>query len=619
MIDRHYYLLTLTYILGLTTWAPRLIAQEGGERGTLRQYVVAVLSPNEGPLREVGNLHDESVRRVFGLGESNETLIDGHPVRFVFRGTGDPVQSLEGCAEEARRVVENDSAIAILGPVASGCTGRVLSLGLEVPVLSSLSTARNLHGQDDWFFRTIPHDDLRLEAFIDTARARAIPIDRSIAIYETSPYGEGLLHHLQSLIPGVDSAHAFRWQDVFEGGGHDVRLTETFRLAMEGHHALESIFVLASSDRIVDQMKTLDSLFGTVGDPASRPSLVLAGSPAEPATNLPAGTWVIGEAQVRTSRNLISALAVQGLSDDLYLSSLDAGMALRQAVTDMLRAPGSGPPDLAELRTELRQTLDEETFPSSERGRSFGFTEGEINPLPTIPIYRVVTEEVRRLESANPEVPLSWVGIEVSQKPAGHLEGPVVVRLVPHGAELVGEMVTVQVEGLGPEPVDVKTVELGPEGTAVSFAPMVVGHGWFPSSFWIGTDRTPVQERVRIDGLGWPLSYLLAIVAALLGAVLYGRSNQGKGGKDKRNRRSWRYLERCFAGLLIAFLIIHVGPLIQREPLLSQIPIPRFGASTWFNAVASGLLGGWLGLNPLIGFAASFIGVMAPLFHSDSA
>lgn len=638
---------TLSSLVALSLLLPGrgLLAQDtsAGREAAPAEHTVAVLRPSEGPLREVGDLHAESVRRVFGLGSGNATVIRGHDVTFLVESTGNPVADTlhEKCAETARRAVEEEGAVAVLGPVSSGCTRRVLSLGLDVPVLSSLSTSRSLGEGDEWFFRTIPHDRRRLETFIDTARARGLPIHSSIAIHERSEYGEGLLTHLRELVPSVDTAHTFRWDSVFGPPGHEVEVTESFRCEMAAHHTIGTVFVLASSESMVDHVRALEEMFGALGEGAAcegashhaeahaeeshpaenDPAFVLVGS-TEPANSLPDGSWLVVEAQVATSPNLVSELRAEELPGDLYVSSLDAALALRDALDDVFRGPRElTTPD--SVRLALRERLRQNTFASAERGRSFEFVDGEISPTPRVPIRRVSVVEERRVESVNPEMPIPWVEVRVrGDRPGGHLEGPIVVDLVPQGEGMVNETVTLQVHGVADEPVSVEEVELSRSGATVSFTPSFFAGNWFPASFQIGTDRTPEQERARIEDLGWPVSYAVALLSALVGAVLYLRyrspddAEAGEEGKRKR-RRTWSFAERCIAGLLIAFLIIHIGPLLQGEPGLSQIPIPQFGSSRWLNAFASGLLGGWLGLNPILGLASSLVGGFAALFQGE--
>jgi hypothetical protein len=596
------------------------------------------------------------------------------------------------CVERARWAVEEEEAIALIGPVASGCTKQVLAANLQVPILSTLSTAKDLGDEKGWLFRTIAHDQRRLKTFVDTARGRGLDIDNSIAIYKPSVYGQGLLRHLESLVTGLDAAHTFAWDDVIEGFSHDeVTLSEAFRQAMQGHdHAIANVFVLGSSDRMDLVLQSLDRAFAST---ESDPSFVLVGS-TRFADDLPEDTWLIGEAQVHTSQNLISDLTEDNPPGDLYISTLDASIALKEAIQYVLSQPGSNalPPaevrTPAEVRRAVRRALEQNRFPSSERDRWVEFVSGEVIDPPRVPIYRVAVE--RRAQIINPDHLESWVEVRVVRQPAGHFEGPVVVELIPHGNDLVGEEVSLQIEGLGDEPIPIQEVELGRHATRVSFVPSFFRASWFPDAFTISTDRTPALERATVERLSWPTSYLFAALSALFGVLLYtrhttrpatqedkreegARSTEGdaypetdspavgdstgaEGDEAEGNTEAepaeaesaeiesaeiesaeiesaeeesaearkagtwmlWTYAERCIAGIAIAFLIIHVGPLLEGEPLLSQIPIPQFGSSVWLNAGVSGLMGGWLGLGPIIGLIAGVIGALTPLFQSDS-
>lgn len=590
-----------------------------------KTYTIAVLSPSDGPLREVGQLHDESVKRAFQLSEGHlATEVENHVLRFRFLGSGDPTTEATTCVEKARSAVQNENVIAILGPVASGCAKQVLSENLEVPVLSTLSTAKGLSGQSEWFFRTIAHDQRRLETFVDTARGRGIDIDNSIAIYKPSVYGRGLLGHLTDLIVGLDSAHTYQWDEVIEEFTHDqIVLSEAFRQAMQDHHhALDNVFVLGSSERMVSVLQALDGMFAST---VSDPNFILVGS-TRFASDLPEDTWLIGEAQVHTSRNLITEITEGDPPDDLYISTLDASIALKEAIRHVLSPPNADALTPSEVRRHLRNMLEQNRFPSSERDRWVEFVNGEILDPPKIPIYQVMVE--RRAQIINPDNLDSWVEIRVIQQPTGHLEGPLVVELIPHGEDLVGEDVILQIEDLDKDPLTVREVELNRHGTRVSFVPSFFQASWFPNAFTISTNRTPALERVTVEGLSWPVSYLLAAFFAVIGVVFYTQHNKrrteegsavGEGSAVERVK-SWTQMgvKRCIAGLVIAFLIIHIGPLLEGEPLLSQIPIPQFGSSRWLNAAVSGLMGGWVGLDPIIGLIASVIATLTALFQSDS-
>lgn len=584
---------------------------------------IAVLSPGEGPLEEVGQRHDESVRKAFGLTNGTLTMRvqdHDHILRVLFHSTGTGTDST-ACVQRARNAVD-DGALAILGPVSSDCAGRLLDEELEVPIISSLATARDLRGRSKWFFRTINDDKERLQTFVGIARDRGIGIDSSIAIYRSSDYGRGLHSHLiaDDSEVGLDSTHTFRWEDVIVEGPHEaIDLVPPFRGWVSGHdHAIKNVFVLGSDRRRADVVAALDEMFQDVGE---APNFVLVGS--EAADALPAGTWVIGESRVGTSQNIISELERRELSQELFIPTLDAGIALKRAIRNALHDRSGDSLSRSRVRSSLREELANGRFPSSERGRSVEFQEGHIRSAPTTPVHRVEVE--RHLQRVNPVGRESWVEVNVVKEPIGHLEGPVVVELIPHGPELVDQRVDLQVTGLGPSPIQVEEVTLNRHGKRVSFSPSFFRASTFPSSFSVGTSGTPIAERKTVGPFGWPWSYPLAALAAVIGALLYARYSRQRDGEEAEGDGeeaeppapwTWRtYAERCLAGLAIAFLIIHVGPLLD-SGLLSQIPIPQFGSSWWINASLSGLLGGWLGLSPIVSLVASVIGAVTPLFES---
>lgn len=587
-----------------------------------KEHKIAVLSPDAGPLQEVGDLHRNSIKRALKLDKREQTIkVQGHTLRFLFRGTGNIATDTISCLEKARNVVEKEEVIAILGPVTSGCTRRILAKNFDVPVISSLSTAKDLINQSDCFFRTIANDKIRLNAFRDMAQNHGIATNKSIAIYDSSSaYGKGLMKHLTDLFPYIDSAHTFRWDETFKVSSHNIALKGYFRDKIGHHHTINNVFVLGSSDRMGSYIQALHKLLSGKQNANKAPNFVLVG--AMPYTkNLPEKTWIIGEAQVRTSQNLVTAINHQNPDKNLYISTFDAGIALKEAAQMVLSQPQSDTLTTQEIRNKLRKVLIEANFASSERGRIVDFNDkGKLLALPKTPIYKVSTE--RHVENVNPDKPKPWVEIQLLQKPSDHLEGPVTVKLIPHGKGLNDKAVKVELAGIRENPITIKKVKLKENGTKVSFVPSFFGQNLFPNAFSISTDKTPLKERVHIDGMGWPYSYIIVLLSALISTLLYRRYLQQQDRANNittvKSRSLWWYTERCISGLLIAFLIIHITPLLENHPYLSQIPIPQFGSSIWVNAIISGIMGGWLGFKPVIALITSIIGALRPLLNTEN-
>ena len=581
---------------------------------------LAVLSPGGNPvLDRIGELHDASARAAIQLegallsGDESMSRLTLHHLR----GGPDP----STCQQSARRAVETFGAVALLGPVTSGCTRAVLRADLDVPVVTSLSTASRLDTVGgEWLFRTIAHDRRRISTYVRTVRPRddGTRIEGGFALYENSVYGRGLRNHVIEQA-SIEEDHTHRWDRIIdhEASRHgEIIFTEEFRRMLTQHgHQIPTVFVLGTGRAAAITRAVADVL-----DPTGQsPNFVLVGS--SDAEELPDRTHIIGEPRVGTSENLLSGIDRTLISESHYVSTLDAGLVVRQAIGRVL-ATDTVEPDRAAFRKALRRELSEGSFESSERYRTIQFDGGEVRDPPRTPIFELSLHRVQT--TMNPDETKPWVEIRIVSQPAHHLEGPLVAELIPHGAELAGTQVTLSALRPSGETVPlVEQVALQREGTLVSFVPSFWTNP-FPGSLRLTTNLTPPGESVRTAEFGWPFSYPLAAAFALVGAVLFTRYRARNEGDP---RSSWwkagkvrSYGERCVAGLVIAFLILHVGPLldppqIESASLLSKIPIPRFHSSWWMNAALSGLLGGWVGLKVIVGFVAGLIGSIAPLFQ----
>lgn len=595
---------------------------------------IAVLSPSGNPvLDRVGDDHVASADAVLGMENGRIEAGGREYVLRVHHLRGIPSES--GCRRRARRAVEELGAVAILGPVTSGCTRAVLSASGEVPVITSLATATELDtAETGRLFRTIAHDRRRLSRYVRVIRRRPESPDISggVALYENSVYGRGLREHVQ-VQAQIESDHTYRWDAVVDEAAstHDeIVFTESFRAEMRTHgHEIPTVFVLGA-DRATAIVRALSGLFASV---AGDPSFVLVGSTG--GAELPNRTRVVGEPRASESTDLVSRLARELPLERLYVSTLDAGLVVRQALVRVLgsegaggssSAAGPGTIDGAELRRNLGEVLAEGSFHSSERFRTIQFDGGEVSEPPTTPIYEVTVQRVRSVINA-PE-PTPWVEIRVVRRPDHHGEGPVVAEVIPHGEELVGQTVTLQATGSGSDPIFTSDpLVLREEGMREAFVPMSVSDP-FPERVTLRTEWTPAGETAEVRGIGWPISYLLAALFAVAAAALFTRYRSGGGDEAEEGASSGLvdraairiYGERCAAGIVIAFVILHLEPLLdppgmEATSLFSQLPIPRFDASWWMNAALSGLLGGWLGLKFIVGLVAGVISSLAPLFR----
>jgi branched-chain amino acid transport system substrate-binding protein len=92
---------------------------------------------------------------------------------------------------KAKKLVEQDKVSAIIGPLASGASKKVLEYTAltSIPQISCCSTSPELSGADN-FFRTAPSD--ALQAVVLARRAKARNHQNVAVLFVTGAYGQGL-------------------------------------------------------------------------------------------------------------------------------------------------------------------------------------------------------------------------------------------------------------------------------------------------------------------------------------------------------------------------------------------------------------------------------------------
>lgn len=593
---------------------------------TDREIPVAVLSEDgSAVLNQIHRLHFASAQQ--GLRIGGTTLrARGQDWRLTPLDRHGSIDSL-ACVQRAEDAIDG-GAVVILGAVSSSCTRWILQADLRIPVISSLSTDPDLDRLGNgWFFRTIPADDKRLEAYKASVEVKDY---RGIALYEDNHYGRGLLARMEPEFD-IDSTHQFRWDENTEDLGHQgIRIAGRLRAFIEGdHHRIETVFVLGGGGAS-ERAKRLSHLMALHGHD---PTFVLFIDTPKLPKFLPDKTHIVTLPLIATSgrpelvaRNPNIRTDLIDYAGLLYVSTLDAARIAREAI-QMVLTETSAAPGSAEFRTELRSRLESERFRTSERGRRVGFSGdfgSEVSPPPSTPIFSTLqTDSLINVISEN-----KWIELDIRHQPERHGEGPVVIRLIGHGytpSELREKEVTVEATGITPDPIRVATVPLTGDTTYYSFVPSFWTHP-LPSRLTLRVEDAGVISTATSEEFGWPVSYPLAGGFAIMGAILF---THYRGRDSEEPRPSWSKTlrisgERCAAGLIIAVLILHVGPLVdppamEADSLLSYLPIPRFNSAWWMNAALSGLLGGWLGLKFIVGLVAGLISSLAPLFRHGEA
>lgn len=544
-----------------------LLATVGTAAGQ-QEIAIGVISPEHGGSGAMGVAHRASIEWAFA--DIGHSVLDGTRhvtlVPVYEDDGGDPEQSVQ----VATKLVREKNVVAILGPANSGCTAAVLAAGLEVPVISSLSTAPSLTAptRDPWFFRATIDDRDRMLRFAHFLRESQQLGNPSLALYEANPYGEGLAASLTEAL-GTDAVRAVRWNDVEADPDSIVPLLPDGQV---------SLFLLGSESVAVDLAKRLEALLASQR-PEGDVRFFFVGAGERLQQDAPDQSISIGEP--RPESDAIALLDAPemvrpfiGSSPKFLLTAYEAGRYVLPQALEHALANTTDRKDIVSLRRELKQALDEKRFDSLVPYRKIKFEGGRLVDPPPTPIFQVA-RTLKRVDQPPPPV---WLRIAAPDH-IEFLEEPVSIGIERSAPQPGG---TVEIEVLGDADTLIEsgtTILDGSRGT-YTFHPRLPGR----YRIWAkGATNEPVVD------VQYPFNYGIAALGALLGAMLVaGRLTISLG----------HAVQAIIAGALL-FALSSYGRAI---PELSALPLPSLSASRPVNALLAGVIGGWGGFGALLAF-----------------
>ncbi len=549
---------------------------------------IGIISPLQGPLAEVGRMHQETVKRAFrdlGGGRfyagDQEIVLEEH----YEDDRGDP----RHCASVARRLVDDDKVALILGPVSSDCAKGLLEADLSVPIISGQATASALTDQrapSPWFFRATMNDRQRLAHYLDVIRDRDEGgATQAVALFDDrTAYGRGLADDLSRLLPGSGLLQ-ISWEGLVSqaGSGRPSVSTENVE-AVVGLLPEESshVFILGNNRRAVALARAFDQAAGErrfnfylVGwSPDFRdeapPSALTAGEPYLDAVLMSRASDGPGD------RGMLDLLRQDSDGRRLLVPIYEvARFVVPQALGRALREAGS--PDRPDaFRDAVAKALSEPSgFDSLTPPRRIQFRHGELLDPLRPPIF----SRRRSLEVVNRVPDSRWVRIGVERE-VGFLESPVTVRVVGHhmNDDEEVDLIFSRSTGLVRQVEHRGRVRLQRGEGTYTFDPT------WPGRFTVRAGNVPSFPTDPIVEVGFTGYYLVAATMALIG-VLFARTSSGGG--------AGRMI--CAEGILAGLLAAFVTSYLRSTPLTSGFPIPSFSEMPFVNAVLSGLAGGWYG------------------------
>lgn len=563
---------------------------------------IGIISPKDGSsLVLAGESHEESIRLAFEhLGPLQVGDLQIKLKLIPWNDNGKP----ETAAEGAVKLVQQDHAVAILGPVNSGSTKEALQRlrneQIELPVISAMSTAPELtrsEGRDKNFFRLIFDDADRMgqyATFIKQEKGNAGE-QQFLFLYEDNPYGEGLKNSLKDRFytPNVTALSWLetRRKDCLNPQGNPY--AGDFE-AWRGGQCFTAEFIKLLDDANINNIVLLGEIAGSlalvnglrIAVSDLKFDYFFVGSGKRLFDEAPVGSLTIGDPVLdyqRTStaelehnwRKLLGEFEERAKKDraDFMMTAYEAALVLHSALRLALNGHHELPQPHA-LRQKLLRVLESETFDSLEPWRSISFSQGDLNQIPTAPIYRI-TRGVTREDPLNSH---PWVHIAVAPY-SPWLETPVEVQLNAHGVES-GKLGVYRVEPLSNHEhlIEDRQVKFSAGKAVERFHLFERGLYHFKM---LDVPFYPALSETYVDLSN---TYLISAVAALVGALL---------AVSRTVATIWTWLIRLPAGVAAGLLLTFCS--FYGQQVSSWLPIPSFGSEPVVNAMLTGLLGGLMG------------------------
>ena len=124
--------------------------------------------------------------------------VKGHPVRIVIEDDrGDPAEALNA----AKRLVERDKVLAIVGPTRTGTTLAIKDYMTQakVPLISCAAGVKIVEPLSPWVFKTPQSDRMAVERIISYLKSKKI--SRVGTISDNTSFGQGGLDELRKFLP----------------------------------------------------------------------------------------------------------------------------------------------------------------------------------------------------------------------------------------------------------------------------------------------------------------------------------------------------------------------------------------------------------------------------------
>jgi branched-chain amino acid transport system substrate-binding protein len=184
------------------TTTPARVPMKGGPELQGEPYVIGAMFAITGDASSLG-VPERNTAQMLETMINESGGIDGHPIQIKIEDTkGENTETLNA----AKRLVERDKVLAIVGPSRTGTTMAVVGYmeKVEVPLVSCAAGVEIVEPARKWVFKTPQSDRMAVETIIEYLKSKKIT--RIASISDNTGFGKGGMREIEKLMPaaGID-------------------------------------------------------------------------------------------------------------------------------------------------------------------------------------------------------------------------------------------------------------------------------------------------------------------------------------------------------------------------------------------------------------------------------
>ncbi len=197
MMRRATHLLMVTVTLGLLACA---VAQaKPAKAPTGAPYKIGAIFSITGDASSLG-IPERNTAQMLEKMINGNGGIKGHPLQIVIEDDrGEPAEALNA----AKRLIEKDKVLAIIGPSRTGTTMALISYmeKMQVPLISCAAGIEIVEPVKKWVFKTPQSDRMAVQKIVQYLKSKKI--NRVASLSDNTAFGKGGLREIEKLFPAA--------------------------------------------------------------------------------------------------------------------------------------------------------------------------------------------------------------------------------------------------------------------------------------------------------------------------------------------------------------------------------------------------------------------------------